>query len=369
MKALDYYQKIVALSLFPKAHPKRTEVETFLKGMQGVQAGLKSLMDEIMEGYRNRKSGAAGAALSPSSLAKKQTKIVESTKALNVVGAFDREHKNYMTGLYLFYVENRAEDALAAISSFVDRAPPLLEAYIDFWKVAAISGNHKIMSQIADTLSKLLQQRDYPNDVWIKSNIIIAKSLLRDETGSKYSEAKSVLQQLAQVLPPLPLPPAPEFDSLTFPTNPAFALLNTIYEEQTPTNDEGDDVVRSMSIIQNDMIAEPQETNVRVSILECEPTKDPPSVEVKPKLSLFAEPIRPPKIKLNHPQLDYVKKAHHEKRLSAFQEHLAVQLEVEKAAKENKSKLGGAPHHQPTPSARIRVFLFGFYIYIYKNTK
>ena len=44
----------------------------------------------------------------------------------------------------------------------------------------------------------------------------------------------------------------------------------------------------------------------------------------------YATCSRPPVLKIDNPQLNYVKKVNHEKKSSAFQEHMAIQFEVKK---------------------------------------
>ncbi len=125
-------------------------------------------------------------------------------------------YKRYLWIMYCFYVEGKRETVEADIIDYVSRAPIIMESYIDLWGIAAGLKKQKLMVMISDTLAKMTEMEDPPNDLWIKANIIRAKNLIRVADPPKYEEARSILQQLTQILPPLPLPETNEYSALDF---------------------------------------------------------------------------------------------------------------------------------------------------------
>ena len=220
----------------------------------------------------------------------------EFNKNLKILEDYDKEVKNYIMILCRFYLENRTKEVEADIKEFIKRCPPLLYAYIDFWKIAKISKNNELGIKIAGCLSYLLQTFDYPNMHWVKANIVIAKSLIVDYKVPKYVEAKSILHQLVQVLPPLPLPVNSEYETFSFAENQMF------YSE------EQEDVVQSTSLIKD---------------VDEDITEEESVIGV-------AETLKLPIVKVENPQLDYVKKVKQKKKLSVFEEHMAFQIEVKR---------------------------------------
>ena len=327
------YLKIIKDSLIRPEKSKRKKIESYLQCKKEVEA-LNKIIDVIMEGYRMRNSDTP--------ITSKNNKILDIKNSLKVLESYDKDLMSYIKALYLFYVEKRYKEAIEEIENFIDRSPPIIDAYVDFWKIAQISNDHSLGIKISDVLSYLLRKKDYPNDLWMKANIIISKSLILDHEIPKFEEAKSVLHQLSQVLPPLPLPPNSEYETMTFSENQIFYTMNEIQGECKP-----EEVVRNTSFIEEDEIAEAAEEasenleaakkSEAVEITESSKTNQEvgaPKISEKPKednkTKEIIESSRPPVLKIDNPQLNYVKKVNHEKKSSAFQEHMAIQFEVKK---------------------------------------
>ena len=311
--SMEYCRCIVNLLKFDK----RKNDETCFKYLKEIEA-IKALLNIIIKKYNKP--------YFKTTPLKNET-ILEVSKSLKVLENYDKEVKNYMMILFKCYVENKPKEAEANVVEFVDRFPPLLYAYIDFWKIAKMHKNHELGIKIADNLSQLLERYDYPNDQWIKANIIIVKSLMTNYKVPRHEEAKSILHQLAQVMPPLPLPTNSEYEKLEFAENILFYLLNTVKDENETR------VIRSASIMdEDDLIETKTETTEKVKENE-EPIQ-------------FVDVVTLPAVKIENPQLNYVKKVNHKKKSSVFQEHMAFQMEIEREFRNSTTKSRKSSMHR-----------------------
>lgn len=299
--SVEYCSCVSALASSPKQTAKLKEDKSCFKHLKEIEA-MRTLLGIV----------AKGCSRGQSKVAIKNVAIVEFNHALKVLDAYDREVKNYVMILYSFYIEGKPKEAQSWISAFADRVAPLLYAYVDFWKIARLCKNPELGVRIAECLSQLLERYDYPNDQWIKANVTIVKSLMLDHKVPKHEEAKSVLHQLAQVIPPLPLPGYSEYESMEFAENQICHLLNA---------GEDKEVVQSTSFIEEDLL-ETGETG-----------KTGEETKESEKPIEFVDVVKLPSVKIENPQLDYVKKVNHKKKSSAFQEHMAFQQEVERELK------------------------------------
>jgi len=359
IRTIELYKKIIDDSLISKNSKKYKEIENFNKTLANVQNSLKVLSEEI---YITQKQINI-----PN---RKQLSIVDAKKALSVIENFNKDYRNYIEILYKYYVEERKEESESQILSFIEHLPPIPECYKSFYKIAKLNRNYKLISYISDQFSKLIQTRDYPNDVWICANEISAKNMVCDPNNQHFDEAKSILQQLAQILPPLPIENETDYSLFDFAMQPTatannMGALNTILEEpNSSTNHEfqQSDLSPFEELAENGENAENPESlenqdngpNLRVSVLEFE---EPQNEKAKPSQANIPEPVRPPMIKVPNPQLDYIKNIHHAKKSSAFQEHMTIQMEVEKNSQ-------FAMKHKASPSGRQRVFFLQFLQYL-----
>eukprot|EP00826_Nyctotherus_ovalis_P060584 TRINITY_DN8518_c0_g1_i15.p1 TRINITY_DN8518_c0_g1~~TRINITY_DN8518_c0_g1_i15.p1 ORF type:complete len:401 (-),score=114.54 TRINITY_DN8518_c0_g1_i15:214-1416(-) len=296
--SVEYCSCVSALASSSKQTAKLKEDKSCFKYLKEIEA-MRSLLGIVAKRCNKGQSN----------LSMKNAVAIEFNHALKVLDTYDKEVKNYVMILYAFYIQNSPKEAQTGISAFADRLPPLLYAYVDFWKIARRCKNPELGVRIAECLSLLLERYDYPNDQWIKANVTIAKSLMLDHKVPKHEEAKSVLHQLAQVIPPLPLPGYSEYESMEFAENQMFYLLNAGGDKEA---------VQSTSFIEEDVL-ETRETG--------EETKE------SEKQIEFVDMVKLPSVKIENPQLDYVKKVNHRKKSSAFQEHMAFQMEVEREFK------------------------------------
>ena len=229
----------------------------------------------------------------------------------------------------------KKEFAETEIAAFLGKSssPQFIESYIDFWKIATTLKKYALMAQISDTLAKLLQDKEVPNDLWIKSNIVLSKALVKVNTLPKYNDARTILQRLAQIMPPLPLPITTEYDSFHFAGNTEFPLSGPVPVVEAKTGSVNpEDLVRSVGLVNSTGNAEEAEEKVvRVSVLEYENKE---VAEARDKVPMMPEMMRSSRAgPCRVPTVDYVKKPRHEKRMSAFQEHMTVKFDLARAVR------------------------------------
>jgi hypothetical protein len=303
--SMEYFKCIVCLA----KSDKRKNDKFCFKHFKEIEA-IRTLLNVIIKKFNKPYSKPVPV---------KNEGIVEIDKGFKVLESYDKDVRNYMMILYKYYVENKHKEAETDIIEFVERFPPLLYAYLDFWKIAKMCKNNKLGIKIADNISQLLERYEYPNDQWIRANMVIVKSLMINYKVPRHEEAKSILHELAQVMPPLPLPTNSEYEKLEFAENILFYLLNT-------GNDESETrVVRSASIMDEDDLIEVK-------------TETTENVKEGEKAIELVEAVKLPAVKVENPQLNYVKRVSHKKKSSVFQEHMALQMEIEKEFKSPTTK-------------------------------
>ena len=293
---LEAYEKVVLL--LPKKNAKSLECQTYLKKMGEFNSALRLLTEKIKSEIDSRKDIKL----------KKKIKVKPSDfiSAIKILENYSPDYAGYINLLYSFYVDNQNTTIATLIKNYFSRHPRVFEGYIDLWKVANIIGDTELQFNISEIFAELLEKFDTPIDIWIKGNVINAKTLLKSQ---QYDKAISILKQIAQILPSLPLPSQNPFDNYAFSIDPIIALSSPIIQEDTQ-GEENAAVELRVSILGDDEI-------IAAKV-------DTPDA---PKQELIEDKAKLPN--------DYAKSPHHRTKSSLYRDHMIMQ---EIIAKQNTGK-------------------------------
>ena len=84
--------------------------------------------------------------------------------------------------------------------------PSTLYVLIEVWNILSKEKNYTELKALAKIIYRMLGSPSVPSHLWIKGHIICAKTLIKNPTKPNYEDAITLLKNLCQVLPPLPLP-------------------------------------------------------------------------------------------------------------------------------------------------------------------